>query len=128
MRDPKLIEKFNYEKIQIDTLLLKINELIDDFLKKMKIISILEDIHPSSEENYFNIFDKLIFETTLMNTQDIYLLTGVIINQAGYFVSLDTSLLKYKNKIRIEGSNVKLISPSEIFFSNLISIKNRSNT
>ena len=128
MRDPKLIEKFNYEKIQIDTLLLKINELIDDFLKKMKIISILEDIHPSSEENYFNIFDKLIFETTLMNTQDIYLLTGVIINQADYFVSLDTSLLKYKNKIRIEGSNVEFISPSEIFFSNLISIKNRSNT
>ncbi len=96
IRDDHLIKEFN-KKVKLDFLLEKINAELDILAYPKINLNILEDLKPSSNKNYFDVFDDLVFKTSGMNTQDMYLLTNSIVNEADYFVTADKSLKKYSD-------------------------------
>ena len=77
-------------------------------------MSILEDVKPSTDDRYFDVFDELVFRTPTMNTQDMHLLTSAILNRADYFVTTDISLIGKYGKFIRKRYNLKIVQPSEM--------------
>ncbi len=77
-------------------------------------INLVEDITPSREERYFDVFDNLLANIPSISTQDAYLLTTAIFYEVDHFVTNDRSLIRDGRKFLKDTYRVVLIKPEQV--------------
>ena len=88
--------------------------------------SVIELMVEKSPENpnYWDVYSSILFMIKEARTHDATLLTSAILDQAGFFVTLDTSLIKHAKTPLNNQYKILLVPPKEAM--NIFRTKNKS--
>lgn len=84
-----------------------------DFLFENHGITIIPEVSPWDDDQYWSILSSVLFLVKESKTQDATILTTSILNGADYFITLDKSLIKSAKKMMDGNYNLKLLNPTE---------------
>lgn len=76
-------------------------------------ITIIPEISPWENENYWSIYSSILFLIKESKTQDATLLTTAILNGADYFVTLDEPLVRSAKTKMASEYHLRLINPTQ---------------
>lgn len=76
-------------------------------------ITIIPEVSPWDDSNYWSICSSILFLIKESKTQDATLLTTAILNRADYFVTLDVPLIKTAKQMMYDEYGLQLINPTE---------------
>lgn len=76
------------------------------------VIELMVEKSPANP-NYWDVYSSILFTIKEARTHDATLLTSAILDQADYFVTLDTSLINHAKKPLDDQYRIRLIPPKE---------------
>jgi len=76
------------------------------------VIELIVEKSPANPD-YWDVYSSILFMIKEARTHDATLLTSAILDQADYFVTLDTSLISHAKKPLSDQYNIHLVHPKE---------------
>jgi len=99
------------EEIYLETYRITLESF--DVLFKNHGITIIPEVSPWDEDQYWSILSSILFLVNNSKTQDSTILTTAILNCADYFITLDSPLIKSAKKMMFDNYKLKLLNPTE---------------
>lgn len=86
-----------------------------DFLFENHGITIIPEVSPWDDDQYWSIVSSILFLIKESKTQDATILTTSILNGADYFITLDKPLISSAKDMLSKKYRLKLLNPTEGF-------------